>query len=124
MQQVLHVSPVPVDVDTRHGSSASVGQSASEGQATSNRKRQEDVKAASEAQTSGQQPEQATASGVENAEKVKKVEAEGTSGTDAPDQAQWGLRHAAELGEVVRWCEPRIAWELLRLQLKVSQLSH
>jgi hypothetical protein len=36
-----------------------------------------------------------------------------------PEQARWGRAHAAELGEVIRWCAPRIAWDLLRLQLKV-----
>ncbi len=123
MRQVLQVLQVPVDLDLRptSGGQASIGAA----QVGSNDKRSPDIIATSDTQTSsGQQPEQATARGdEENARGNGHVEEEGAAGTDARDQAQWGLRHAAELGEVVRWCAPRIAWELLRLQLKVS-LSH
>ena len=121
MPQVLQVLPVPEDVDARQGGPASAGHASTSGaQAACKRKRGKDVQAASDAQTSGQQPDQATAAGAQG---DTNADAEGTPGMDAPDQAQWGLRHAAELGEVVRWCEPRIAWEILRLQLKVSQHS-
>ncbi|EIE23245.1 hypothetical protein COCSUDRAFT_63601 [Coccomyxa subellipsoidea C-169] len=121
--KVLQVLQVPVDLDLRpaSGGQASIGAA----QVGSTDKRSAD-NATSDAQTpSGQQPEQATArGGEENARENGHVEADGAAGTDARDQAQWGLRHAAELGEVVRWCAPRIAWELLRLQLKVLGISY
>ncbi|BDA50233.1 probable mediator of RNA polymerase II transcription subunit 14 at N-terminal half [Coccomyxa sp. Obi] len=129
--KVLQVLPVPGDLAAQKGTAMSGSQASTSAEAlpsaSGKRKRQDTESAASEAQQSGQQPGQATAKGGSSAgESVSgggRAEAGGVKRMDAPDQAQWGLAHAAELGEVVRWAAPKIAWELLRLQLKALGIS-
>ena len=119
---------MPVDLAAQKDSARSGSQASNSAEAlpsaSGKRKRQDTESAASETQQSGQQPEQATAKGEASAgEGVSgggRADAEGVKAMDAPNQAQWGLAHAAELGEVVRWTAPQVTWELLRLQLKVS----
>ncbi|CAL8465259.1 g4794 [Coccomyxa elongata] len=129
--KVLQVLPVPGDLAAQKGSAASGSQATNSAEAfpsaSGKRKWLDTESAASEAQPSGQQPGEATAKGEASAGEGVSVggraDAGGVKPMDVPDQAQWGLAHAAELAEVVRWSAPRITWELLRLQLKALGIS-
>lgn len=126
--QVLQAVPVPADVAARGQGSSSAGQAGSSaGQprppASGKRKRADDSTDAAAQPPSGQQQAGQEAAEDGRSEGASRQAASGGGGLEAPGGAQWGLRHAAELDEVVRWCGPIAAWELLRLQLKVRPTS-
>lgn len=119
--QVLQVVPVPANaISIPH--TATNGRAATLGNQKRKREASDQQDEAAQAHVHASAGPTCEHGGKSDNERVSGSKAGDATAADEPglpEQAQWGRTHAAELDEVVRWCAPRIAWDILRLQLKV-----